>query len=83
MTRAWDFFRGPEISFSLYNTTKKSRPGLKMLRKGELRLLNKNPLENLAISGWLLKMQGGGHCLLWCFLYLPILCMAIDSYRGY
>jgi hypothetical protein len=30
-----------------------------MLRKGKLRLLNKNPLENLAISGWLLKMQGG------------------------
>jgi hypothetical protein len=28
-----------------------------MLRKGKLRLLNKNPLENLVISGWLLKMQ--------------------------
>jgi hypothetical protein len=30
-----------------------------MLRKGNLRLLNKNPVENLAISGWLLKKQGG------------------------
>jgi hypothetical protein len=59
MTRARDFFRGSEMSFSPCNTTKKSGPGLKMLRNGKLRLLNKNPLENLAISGWLLKMQGG------------------------
>jgi hypothetical protein len=59
MTRVQDFFRGPEISFSPCNTTKKSGPGLKMLRKGKLRLLNKNPLENVAISRWLLKMQGG------------------------
>jgi hypothetical protein len=57
--RAQDFFRGPEISFSPCNTTKNSGPGLKMLCKGKLRLLNKNPLENLAISGWLLKKQGG------------------------
>jgi hypothetical protein len=62
ITRARDFFRGPEISFSPCNTTKKSGPGLKMLRKGTLSLLNKNPLENLAISGWLLKKQGGGRC---------------------
>jgi hypothetical protein len=59
MTRARDFFRGPEISFSPCGTTKKSGPGQKMLRKGKLRLLHKNPLENLAIFGWLLKMQGG------------------------
>jgi hypothetical protein len=50
MTRAQDFFRGLEISFSPCNMTKKSGPGLKMLRKGKLGLLNKNPLEILAIS---------------------------------
>jgi hypothetical protein len=49
MTRVWDFFRGPEISFSPCNTTKKSRPSLKILHKGKLRLLNKNPLENLVM----------------------------------
>jgi hypothetical protein len=59
MSRVWDFFRGPEISFLPCNMTKKSRPGLKMLHKGKFRLLNKNPLETLAISRWLLKMQGG------------------------
>jgi hypothetical protein len=59
MTRVHNLFRGTEISFSPCNTTKKSRPGLKMLRKATLMLLNKNPLKNLAISRWLLKMQGG------------------------
>jgi hypothetical protein len=72
MTRVRDFFRGPEISFSPCNTTKKSGPGLKMLRKGTLRLLNKNPLENLAISGWLLKMQGGVAVCLCSILRSPL-----------
>jgi hypothetical protein len=39
---------------------KKREPGLKRLRKGNLGALSKNPLENLRISGWLLKRQGGG-----------------------
>jgi hypothetical protein len=57
------FFRGPGISFSPCNTMKKRGPDLKRLRKGKLGALSKNPLENLEISGWLLKRQGGsGEC---------------------
>jgi hypothetical protein len=53
------YFRGPGISFSPCNTMKKRGPGLKRLRKGNLGVLSKNPLENFRISGWLLKRQGG------------------------
>jgi hypothetical protein len=75
MTRVWDLFRGPEISFSPCNTTKKSGPALKMLRKGKLRLRNKYPLENLVISGWLLKMQGGSLFVLLWLVELSVACV--------
>jgi hypothetical protein len=60
MSWSQGFFRGPGISFSPCNTMKKRGPDLKRLRKGKLGALRKNPLENLEISGWLLKRQGGG-----------------------
>jgi hypothetical protein len=59
MSWSWGFFRGPGISFSLCNTIKKRGPNLKRLGKGKLGALSKNPVENLEISGWLLKRQGG------------------------
>jgi hypothetical protein len=55
-----DIFRGPEISSLLLSMTRKRGPGLKMLHMGNLGLGINIPLENLMISGWLMKRQGGG-----------------------
>jgi hypothetical protein len=55
-----DIFRGPEISSLPLLMTKNRGPGLKMLRIGNSGLGINIPLENLMISGWLMKWQGGG-----------------------
>jgi hypothetical protein len=60
MSFMWDVFRGPEISSLPLLMTKKRGPGLKMLRIGNLGLGINIPLENLMISRWLTKRQGGG-----------------------
>jgi hypothetical protein len=55
-----DVFRGLEISSLLLSMTKKGGPSLKMLCIGNSGLGINIPLENLIISGWLTKRQGGG-----------------------
>jgi hypothetical protein len=60
MSFTWDIFRGPEISSLLLLMTKKRGPSLKMLHIGISGLGINILLENLMISGWLTKRQGGG-----------------------
>jgi hypothetical protein len=52
--------QGPRISSLLLLMTKMREPGLEMLRIGTSGLRINIPLENLVISGWLMKRQGGG-----------------------
>jgi hypothetical protein len=59
MSFTWDIFSSLEISSLLLLMTKKQGPGLKMLRIGNSGLGINIPLENLMISRYLMKRQGG------------------------
>jgi hypothetical protein len=71
-----DVFRGPETSSLPLLTTKKGGPGLKMLRIGNSGLGINIPIENLMISGWLTKRQGGGS-IFFGFLSMEVVLLAM------